>query len=128
MSKFRADALSLFYFKDREEAELAFNALVTLTDAIKAAKHTEQARKKLNALLQQPQPQVTKELIRRLLPLNSDRMERIAVSALRRVFTSTNHYEGALMNRTRKARIINSATKQEERKTNDDQNKEKIDC
>jgi len=124
MSKFHPEPLSLFYFTDREEAEKAFNALVTITDTIKAAKRTEQAREKLKVLLKQPQSEVTKELVRRLLPLDKDRMERIAVSALRRIFTSTNHYEGAMTNRTRKARIINS--KQEETKHNDDQDKKKL--
>jgi hypothetical protein len=107
MSKFRPEPLSLFYFLNREEAESTFNALATICDTIKAAKHTEQARAKLKTLLRQPQLKVTKELIRRLLPLDKDRMERIAETGLRRVFTSTMHYDGALMNRTRKARIIN---------------------
>jgi hypothetical protein len=111
MSKFRPEPLSLFYFANREEAELAFNALVTITDTIKAAKDTQSARKKLNALLRQPQHKTAKELIRRLLPLDKDRIERIAHTALVRVFQSTNHYEGALMNRTRKARIKNQEAK-----------------
>jgi len=107
MSKFRPEPLSLFYFTNREEAERAFDALTTITDTIKAAKHTEDARKRLKALLRQPQHKTGKELIRRLLPFDADRMERIAQSALHRVFTSTNHYEGALTNRTRKARLKN---------------------
>ena len=111
MSKFRPEPLSLFYFKTREEAESAFNSLVVIADTIRAAKHTEEARQRLKTLLRQPQPKVTKELIRRLLPLDKDRMERIAETGLRRVFTSTDHYTGALMNRTRKARIINKEVK-----------------
>jgi hypothetical protein len=56
MSKFRPEALSLFYFLNREEAELTFNSLVTITETIKAAKHTEEARRKLKTLLPKTKP------------------------------------------------------------------------
>jgi hypothetical protein len=102
--KHRPDPLSLFYFRSREEAELAFNGLVAVDDAIQAAKTLKDARKRLSALQQGPQPKQIKEFITRLLPLHKDRMERTAQTAIRRVFTSTHHYQSALIHRTAKAR------------------------
>jgi hypothetical protein len=105
MPKFRPDTLSLFYFKDRQEAEIAFNALVAVADAITQAQGIKDARRQLSALQQAPQPKPVKEFIRRLLPLHKDRMERTAQAAIRRVFTSTHHYASGLTNRTAKARM-----------------------
>jgi hypothetical protein len=110
MSKYRPDPLLLFYLPTREESEIAFNALVAIDDAIKEAKSTRQARAKLRALLESPrQIEQTKKFIERIIELRKDRMERYAQSALRRVFTSTHHYQSALINRQRKARAKEQA-------------------
>jgi hypothetical protein len=109
MSKYRPDALSLFYFKDRHEAESVFNALVAIDDAINQAKTLKGIRKSLHALQQAAQPKPVKEFIRRLLPLPEDRMKRTTQSAIRRVFTSTHHYRSALIHRTAKARAKEQA-------------------
>jgi hypothetical protein len=109
MSKYRPDALSLFYFKDRHEADAVFNSLVAVDDAIKEAKDTRQARAKLRELLQSPsQIEQTRQFIERIIELSKDRMERYAQAALRRVFTSTHHYQSGMKNRTDKARKENS--------------------
>lgn len=102
--KYRADVHSLFYYPAREDAESAFNSLVAIGDAITKAKTADEARKRLKALLRHPQHKTTKEFIRRILPLHEDRMNRAIQTAIRRVFTSTHHYEAAITNRTNKAR------------------------
>jgi hypothetical protein len=104
MSKYRPDALSLFYFKDRHEAEAVFNSLIAIDDAIQSAKTLKEARKSLSALQQAAQQKPVKEFIGRLLLLPSDRMKRVVQTAIRRVFTSTHHYESGITNRTIKAR------------------------
>jgi hypothetical protein len=63
MSKYRPDALSLFYFKDRHEAESVFDSLIAIDDAIQSAKILKDARKRLNALQQAAQPRPVKEFI-----------------------------------------------------------------
>jgi hypothetical protein len=106
MSKYRSDALSLFYFKDRHEAEIVFNDLIRIDDAICKAKNLKAGRKRLEALLNTPLHEQSKEFVQRLLHLHSDRMKRTTAAAIRRVFSSTHHYDSALMNRCRKARAI----------------------
>jgi hypothetical protein len=108
MSKYRPDALSLFYFKDRHEADAVFNSLVAIDDAIQSAKTLKDARKRLNTLQQAPQPKLIKEFICRLLQLHQDRMKRTITTAIRRVFSSTHHYHSGMKNRTDKARKENS--------------------
>jgi hypothetical protein len=110
--KYRPDALSLFYFKDRHEAEREFNALVAIDDAINQAKSLKEVRKSLSALQQAAQQKIVKEFIGRLLLLPSDRMKRVIQTAIRRVFTATHHYEMAMIHRTKRARKQNGETQQ----------------
>ena len=106
MSKHRPDPSLLFYLPQRDGIEKAFDALVAVDDAIKAAKRTGQARKNLKALLESPQQtEQTKTFISRILDLEKDRMERYSQSALRRLFTYTAHYQSALTHRSTKARL-----------------------
>jgi hypothetical protein len=107
MPKFRPDTLSLFYFKDGHEADSLFNELVLIDDAICKAKNLKTAKVRLQALLEKPLHDLSKEFIRRLLRLHSDRLKRTSQAALRRTFTSTHHYKSALINRTSKARAKN---------------------
>jgi hypothetical protein len=104
MPKYRPDALSLFHFKDRHEAESVFNDLVAIDDAICKARNAGHRTKRLQALLASPLHDLSKEFVRRLLRLPSDRMKRTVQSAIRHTFTSTHHYCSALIHRTSKAR------------------------
>jgi hypothetical protein len=102
--KYRPDTISLLYFKDREDADTAFSGFVLIDDAISLSGNVKDARRRLQALVTQPLHKIAKHFIRRLLPLQKDRMERASKSAIHRVFSSTNHYHSALSNQQKKAR------------------------
>lgn len=104
MPKYKPDALSLFHFKDRHEAESVFNDLVAIDDVICKAKNISHRQKRLQALLASPLHDISKEFVRRLLRQPSDRMKRTVQTAIRHTFTSTHHYRSALIHRTGKAR------------------------
>lgn len=82
---------------------------MAIDDAIRAAADQKDARRRLCALQQGPQPKPVKEFISRILPLYPDRMRRASRRALRHVFTSTHHYHSALIHRTAKARAKEQA-------------------